>query len=47
MPSLDLFLEDEELRFTTISCMKLSVYITSVKLLENDITALRDNTDVL
>lgn len=45
MPSLDLFLEDEVLRFTTMSCMWLSVYISTVKILHTEITAFCDITD--
>lgn len=45
MPSLDLFLEDEGFRFTTMSCMWLSVYISTVKILHTEITALCYITD--
>lgn len=45
MPSLDLFLEDEVLRFTTMSFMWLSVYISTVKILHTEITAFCDITD--
>lgn len=45
MPSLDLFLEDELLRFTTMSCTWLSLYISTIKILHTEITALCDITD--